>query len=199
MFNNAIAHNQKIFKQLSKLTLCFCFAIGSLGFFSAAYATDVEFTISNENPFTIEFDAQDIGDEFYIDFTNSLAGPTYLEKLILRWDQVSIDTTNITPYVDYIAYPNGSANLTSETGSDYYLLDVDFSSNIGSKIGTASAGLALDWYNFNPNNDFTITVCTNSSTCAAPVTNPVPVPAAAWLFGTGIMGLIGFSRRKISG
>ncbi len=187
--------NQTIFK----IVLCFSLAMGSFGFFSSAYATDVEFSINNENPFTLNLNAQDINDEFYIDFTNSLSGPTYLEKLILRWDQVSIDTSDITPYVDYIAYPNGSANLTSEMGNDYYLLDVDFSSNIGSKIGSASVGIALDWYNFNPNNDFTITVCTNSSACAAPVTNPVPVPAAAWLFGTGIMGLVGFSRRKISG
>jgi hypothetical protein len=30
------------------------------------------------------------------------------------------------------------------------------------------------------------------------VINPVPVPAAIWLFGTGILGLIGFSKRKKS-
>ncbi|QSA95753.1 DNRLRE domain-containing protein [Methylococcus sp. EFPC2] len=28
---------------------------------------------------------------------------------------------------------------------------------------------------------------------------PVPVPAAVWLFGTGIAGLLGFARRKITG
>jgi hypothetical protein len=28
--------------------------------------------------------------------------------------------------------------------------------------------------------------------------NPVPLPAAVWLFGTGLMGLIGISRRKNS-
>ena len=27
-------------------------------------------------------------------------------------------------------------------------------------------------------------------------TTPVPVPAAAWLFGSGLLGLIGFARRK---
>ena len=26
--------------------------------------------------------------------------------------------------------------------------------------------------------------------------NPVPIPAAVWLFGTGILGLIGFSKRR---
>jgi len=29
-----------------------------------------------------------------------------------------------------------------------------------------------------------------------PVYSPVPVPAAAWLFGSGLVGLIGFARRK---
>ena len=28
------------------------------------------------------------------------------------------------------------------------------------------------------------------------ITNPVPVPAAAWLFGSGLLGLIGVARRK---
>ena len=28
------------------------------------------------------------------------------------------------------------------------------------------------------------------------ITTPVPVPAAAWLFGSGLLGLIGFARRK---
>jgi hypothetical protein len=28
---------------------------------------------------------------------------------------------------------------------------------------------------------------------------PIPVPAAVWLFGSGLLGLLGFSRRKIAG
>ncbi len=28
--------------------------------------------------------------------------------------------------------------------------------------------------------------------------SPIPVPAAIWLFGSGLLGLIGFSRRKVS-
>lgn len=34
-----------------------------------------------------------------------------------------------------------------------------------------------------------------SGDCSIPV-NPVPVPAAAWLFGSGLIGLIGISRRN---
>ena len=28
------------------------------------------------------------------------------------------------------------------------------------------------------------------------VNNPVPVPAAIWLFGSGLLGLVGIARRK---
>ncbi|MDH5614625.1 MAG: hypothetical protein OEY35_06300, partial [Gammaproteobacteria bacterium] len=31
-----------------------------------------------------------------------------------------------------------------------------------------------------------------------PLVNPVPVPAAVWLFGSGMMGLFAFARRKES-
>ena len=40
-----------------------------------------------------------------------------------------------------------------------------------------------------------ITGCTEDSAYAAPV---VPVPAAVWLFGSGLLGLIGVARRKKS-
>ena len=32
--------------------------------------------------------------------------------------------------------------------------------------------------------------------CSLSVVSPVPVPAAAWLFGSGLVGLVGISRRK---
>jgi hypothetical protein len=31
---------------------------------------------------------------------------------------------------------------------------------------------------------------------AAPAPAPVPVPAAVWLFGSGLLGLVGVARRK---
>ncbi len=36
----------------------------------------------------------------------------------------------------------------------------------------------------------------DTGNCQAPQVNAVPVPAAAWLFGSGIIGLVGFARRK---
>ncbi|MCH8106682.1 MAG: VPLPA-CTERM sorting domain-containing protein [Proteobacteria bacterium] len=34
--------------------------------------------------------------------------------------------------------------------------------------------------------------------CRHRTENPVPVPAAVWLFGTGLIGLIGISKRRKS-
>ena len=59
----------------------------------------------------------------------------------------------------------------SHASTDIYAINLEF---IGSK--TTNLGLAFD--NFSP------------STAA------VPIPAAAWLFGSGLLGLIGISRRK---
>jgi len=36
----------------------------------------------------------------------------------------------------------------------------------------------------------------NQSTMDTPPGSPVPVPAAVWLFGSGLLGLIGIARRK---
>lgn len=35
-----------------------------------------------------------------------------------------------------------------------------------------------------------------SGDCSTTSVNPVPVPAAAWLFGSGLIGLVGLARRK---
>ena len=39
--------------------------------------------------------------------------------------------------------------------------------------------------------------CSGSNSCSA--VSAVPVPAAVWLFGSGLLGLAGLARRKTSG
>jgi len=56
--------------------------------------------------------------------------------------------------------------------------------------------LNLGWWTGPTTSDFSIVPQENLFT-SAPVT--VPVPAAVWLFGSGLMGLYGFARRKKGG
>jgi hypothetical protein len=78
-------------------------------------------------------------------------------------------------------------NLTEVSGSD--LLDVIFLSPDKNNTG----------FDF-PTNVFEISIkpCDLESDpqgCVIPP-NPVPVPAAIWLFGTALIGLVGFSKRR---
>ena len=67
-----------------------------------------------------------------------------------------------------------------------------------------SIGRSVDGMDINNNMlDFElgcITPCSaniaGSGDCSTTSVNPVPVPAAAWLFGSGIIGLVGLARRK---
>lgn len=52
-------------------------------------------------------------------------------------------------------------------------------------------------FNVNAGESGTFTVSTASNAAAMSALTPVPVPAAVWLFGSAIAGLIGFSRRKV--
>jgi hypothetical protein len=66
----------------------------------------------------------------------------------------------------------------------------------GEILYSTSGGSAGSWYSGNQYGfDF---ASINGTISATPVlaTSAVPVPAAAWLFGSGLLGLAGFARRK---
>jgi len=61
-------------------------------------------------------------------------------------------------------------------------------------LGTSAPGGFFLQHN-DPNSQESIFL---SGTLGIFPVNPIPVPAAIWLFGTGLLGLIGFSRRKLA-
>jgi len=76
-------------------------------------------------------------------------------------------------------------------GFDFFSLDFLSTLSLGSSLINISAGPGGDWqdafFNVQPVADYV------GATLSV---NAVPVPAAAWLFGSGLIGLIGIARRK---
>ena len=118
-----------------------------------------------------------------VGFHNGPSNPVSDNNLILTYSGGAFDLTGIDGFVFSINNPtldftgsNGSA-LSIGTAGDYSLsllnvTSVVFSmSDVGSDVGWGS-----------------LTVNTAPSS--------VPVPAATWLFGSGLLGLVGLARRK---
>ncbi len=76
----------------------------------------------------------------------------------------------------------GSFNLVGKTdGTGVFIFDND-----GHRLGTNTGWVGRGWVmGSGSSNDFLVTA-----------TAPVPLPAAIWMMGAGLLGLIGASRRK---
>lgn len=109
---------------------------------------------------------------FDISFFGSTPGTSQIDRL----EAPVVDLTSGGPVITQrISMPEGPA-ITPITDS---LLHI----SIG--IGCSGCGFGSI---FSMSADYQISAVTSTIP-------PVPVPAAVWLFGTGILGLIGFSRR----
>jgi hypothetical protein len=100
--------------------------------------------------------------------------------------------------VDSVAYENTGSYLGHYAeGNSFTLAD--------SNTITMSIARLPDGFDSNFNADDFGSACitpgsaniSGSGDCSVSV-SPVPVPAAIWLFGSGLVGLVGISRRKIS-
>lgn len=100
--------------------------------------------------------------------------------------------------VDSIVYKNNSGNLDSfAEGNSFTVAD---SSSFSMSIARLPNGIDTN-VNADDFNSACITPgsanISGSGDCSVSV-SPVPIPAAIWLFGSGLIGLIGVSRRKNS-
>ncbi|MET0068320.1 MAG: VPLPA-CTERM sorting domain-containing protein [Candidatus Thiodiazotropha sp.] len=119
----------------------------------------------------------------------------------------SVDGERSTAFLDVVAQLNG----TDQDGNDFLLTDhlidgntADF--NHGANIGSS---LLTDWnYTDSGSGSLVLTllpyayglISFDATVGARAEVNPVPLPAAAWLFGSGLLALLGVTgRRKSSG
>jgi len=113
----------------------------------------------------------------YFDSANSSSNTMTIVAGSYTWDQTQDDS-----------YGSGGPNLVLDgsgnfVGINFHALLLD-----GSAFDSFSSTFAINDDAFNEVNG-TWTASTFSMT-------PVPVPAAVWLFGSGLLGLVGLARRK---
>ena len=154
--------------------------------------------VTDGDVFTIKivgsgFDAGTIGGGFSITWDSSIVT---LQSSALTF---AGDQTFGTPGVITVgSWANADvASLNGVAGPDFDIASLTFlAANPGVSptdvvIGVFSGGSDRIWA------DATGFVDTNPSFVGGSITvNPVPVPAAVWLFGSGILGLIGVARRR---
>lgn len=165
--------------------------------------TEATVIIEDAVPFSFSYDFTSTNsfDSFEFKISHQ-AGLTFdLNKLQLLFVKDSLTTSS--PLVggsntSFIG--TGSPALLAENssyGAGWYQKVYDFS---GWDHGTL-LNINFDWTGFHdvgdPDDSFTIHIGVNENLVATPTTSHVPIPATAWLLGSGLFGLFGFSRRRL--
>ena len=118
-----------------------------------------------------------------------------LFSLTSSGDQDEVDAVNTITGESYTKNPpdftktdrGGASSVTFTSSAEYILLKIGFDPNYG-LIRNALAGNVFTFTSTGPGAGF-------SHSSEFGTVSPVPVPAAVWLFGTALIGFIGFSRR----
>jgi len=94
---------------------------------------------------------------------------------------LTLDLSSWTAYWNGTSFNQGSAGVAT-TVSGAGDLTASWTALV---VGGAFNGQTGSW-----------TITGNAKAAGGPPPEPVPVPAAVWLFGSGLMGLVGVARRK---
>jgi hypothetical protein len=154
--------------------------------FSCSGVTDINVHIQANVPIVLEFDSMGSWtEEIRINLTNDTN---------TSWNNLTIEYNNHDPSEQVNLGLNVLGSGTSTPTIDAILTNP----NTGLPTGLALSFLPpeSDWVGvegfadrnmmFDPFQPYSITISTSA----------VPVPAAVWLFGSGLIGLIGIARRK---
>jgi hypothetical protein len=146
----------------------------------------------------------DIGDTFTLDvigtaFPETQGGGFTLsyDEAVLNVTNVAIDEANTWTFVNDIgSIDNENGELNEVTVSAFPGVTGDFSvatiEFLAMSLGTSAIELAESEGNPWASNGSTINpILSNNSTVQV-----VPIPAAIWLFGTSLLGLVGMSMRR---
>lgn len=177
----------KIRNFLAALALCLTAA-------SAQASTILQPTDTNVNFFTdsinfVDFPGYTIGVFDAGDFGGTALVVDMLPSIFgLHGGTIDIFPFSSVPVADYFAN-NGTDTIGLGSTNDFIVgLSID-----GGMSWMMDAGVS-----YSANGDIASLMFVDSGTVIAidVVVSPVPVPAAAWLFGTGLIGLAGVARRR---
>ena len=153
----------------------------------------------------IFYNEETSSNEFDFDYPNTLEPTQALlaampaDVLINPWKLNGIGA----PYFDNISQQWVSQATIYTTGT--YPLPAPYNPDLiqGSSLSFSSVvGSSVFQSNISPNHlisyTFNLTQALGIVYADWTVASPVPVPAAIWLFGTALIGLVGFGRRKLA-
>ena len=156
---------------------------------------DIDYSTNLNNVFTLDITGSDFDVNVDGGGVNLSYDPNIVNVLSVSidesvWDFGSqgVDTGSINNTVGTV---NGiTVNAWSEVTDDFVVASVDFIA-----VGSGVTDLTLNEFYFNPWASTGNSI--NPFFQAGEVTvSSVPIPGAVWLFASGMMGLIGLSKRK---
>jgi len=156
---------------------------------------DIDYSTNLNNVFTLDITGSDFDVNVDGGGVNLSYDPNIVNVLSVSidesvWDFGSegVDTGSINNTVGTV---NGiTVNAWSEVTDDFVVASVDFIA-----VGSGVTDLTLNEFYFNPWASTGNSI--NPLFQAGEVTvSSVPIPGAVWLFASGMMGLIGLSKRK---
>jgi len=109
------------------------------------------------------------------------------------WGSVPIFDTTVPGTLEFTALlTNGDDPAIGVGGAEFVFVNLDFSvlATTPTNIGVAPGSFG-DWQDGNNTSVLDVTYVPGSVNVSA-----VPVPAAVWLFGSGLIGMIAVSRRR---
>ena len=119
-----------------------------------------------------------------------LSGPlTNGESLTVTFNQ-AVNLNSIS----FAAWEGGIDQVTMSYTSGSQTFSNTFNTNMIDTFSTG--GILLNSFSITPSGSLALTTSTYLN--SLDVTPAVPVPAAAWLFGSGLLGLAGFGRKRNS-
>jgi hypothetical protein len=104
--------------------------------------------------------------------------------------------TTFLKNVNTLSYPTGLGTVSNTSGSVSAALG--FWEFMANTAGATKPSTATQFSNASGNGQWTLSQSGDLVYSIAGATSTVPLPAAAWLFGSGLLGLLGVGRRRFA-